>query len=166
MNATRKLPWVLLILGAMTGCGSEEASAPPSGTPTTVAPAASPAKTTPPVANPSEMLPPPAKEETKKPDAGKKDEPPALDGPKTDATTPKSIKLTAGEIANIKKLPAGEQEVALKQVVCPVGDGPLGAMGKPVKTTAEGRTFYLCCDSCLDEVKADPKAIIAKLDKK
>jgi YHS domain-containing protein len=39
-------------------------------------------------------------------------------------------------------------------------------MGKPVKVTYDGRTFYLCCKSCEADVKADPKAIIAKLDKK
>jgi hypothetical protein len=38
-------------------------------------------------------------------------------------------------------------------------------MGKPLKVTAEGRTFYLCCDSCEDELKADPRKVIAKLTK-
>jgi hypothetical protein len=38
-------------------------------------------------------------------------------------------------------------------------------MGKPLKTSAEGRTFYLCCKGCEDDLKADPKAVIAKLDK-
>lgn len=38
-------------------------------------------------------------------------------------------------------------------------------MGKPLKVTAEGRTFYLCCENCQKDVKADPKAVIAKLDK-
>ena len=41
----------------------------------------------------------------------------------------------------------------------------LGSMGKPIKVTAEGRTFYLCCDDCEEKVKADPKGVIAKLDK-
>jgi YHS domain-containing protein len=39
-------------------------------------------------------------------------------------------------------------------------------MGTPFKVTAEGRTFYLCCKSCEDEVKANPQAVIAKLDRK
>jgi hypothetical protein len=42
----------------------------------------------------------------------------------------------------------------------------LGSMGTPVKVSAENRTFYLCCKSCQDDVKADPKGVIAKLDKK
>ena len=28
-------------------------------------------------------------------------------------------------------------------------------MGKPIKVTAEGRTFYICCDSCEEEVKTE-----------
>jgi YHS domain-containing protein len=39
-------------------------------------------------------------------------------------------------------------------------------MDKPIKVTAEGRTFFLCCESCEDKVKSDPKGVIAKLDKK
>ncbi len=31
------------------------------------------------------------------------------------------------------------------------------SMGKPIKVTAEGRTFYICCDSCEDEVKTNAK---------
>ena len=58
------------------------------------------------------------------------------------------------------------QAVDLRNTVCPVSGDHLGNMGAPVKITAEGRTFYLCCKSCQDDVKADPKAVIAKLDKK
>ena len=42
----------------------------------------------------------------------------------------------------------------------------LGSMGTPFKITAEGRTFYLCCDGCEDKVKEDPKGVLAKLDNK
>ena len=38
-------------------------------------------------------------------------------------------------------------------------------MGVPIRVTAEGKTFFLCCKSCEKEVKADPKAIVAKLAK-
>ena len=37
-------------------------------------------------------------------------------------------------------------------------------MEKPIKVTAEGRTFYLCCEGCEEDLKANPKAVIAKLD--
>lgn len=85
---------------------------------------------------------------------------PGLEGPKTSG-----VEFSPDEIANIKKLPADEAEVALKQGVCPVSDENLG-MDVPVKVTAEGRTFYLCCKSCEEAVTKDPKKYIAKLDKK
>ena len=76
------------------------------------------------------------------------------------------MKLDDAEVAEIKKLPAAEQAAALAQAVCPVSDEHLGSMGPPYKVTVEGRTFYLCCSNCEKKVKADPKAVIAKLDKK
>ncbi len=36
-------------------------------------------------------------------------------------------------------------------------------MGTPIKVTAEGKTFYLCCKGCKKDVDADPKAVVAKL---
>ena len=51
--------------------------------------------------------------------------------------------LGADELAEIKKLPADEQAVALKQIVCPVSGEHLGSMGVPLKVTAEGKTFSL-----------------------
>ena len=33
----------------------------------------------------------------------------------------------------------------------------LGSMEKPIKVTAEGRTFYLCCEGCEEEVKSRPQ---------
>jgi YHS domain-containing protein len=32
--------------------------------------------------------------------------------------------------------------------------------------SAEGRTFFICCEGCEEKVKSDPKAVIAKLDQK
>jgi hypothetical protein len=91
-----------------------------------------------------------------------------LEGPKTDASAGhgKAVKLTDSQVANIKKLPAGDQEAALKQLACPVSGEPLGSMGTPLKITALDRTFYLCCKGCEDDVKSDPKSVIAKLDEK
>ena len=101
-------------------------------------------------------------------DAGKSDAPPPLEAPKTGAVTKAdaAVTLLAAEIDEIKALPAGEQATALAQAVCPVSGEHLGSMGMPLKITAEGRTFYLCCKGCKDEVTANPKAVIAKLDKK
>jgi hypothetical protein len=76
------------------------------------------------------------------------------------------VSLTDAQIAKIRTLPAAEQDPALAQAVCPVSGEHLGSMGTPYKITVENRTFYLCCGGCADEVKADPKGVIAKLDKK
>jgi hypothetical protein len=101
------------------------------------------------------------------PDGKKTDDAPKVEGPKGDPgkTSSAAAKLTADELAAIKELPSDEQAVAEKQVICPVSDHSLGSMGKPLKVSAEGRTFYLCCKGCEKELTADPKAIIAKLDK-
>ncbi len=157
MNAIRKSAWSIVLLGLAVGCGETEPepAAGVSGTakdnyPTAANKLAKPAKTpAAPASKPGEMK--------------KVDEPPAVEGPKTDAG---AAKLTDDELAAIKELPAAEQAVAIQQAVCPVSDHHLGSMEKPIKVTAEGRTFYLCCASCEKELKADPKAVIAKLDKK
>ncbi len=92
---------------------------------------------------------------------------PKLEGPSQGSNSESApAKLTDKELAAIKELPAAEQAVAIKQAVCPVSSHHLGSMEKPVKVSAEGRTFYICCEGCEEEVKTDPKAVIAKLDKK
>ena len=103
------------------------------------------------------------KVESPKGDAAKDDASKKDDSSKKDAAKTTSVKLEADEIAEIKKLPAGEQDMALKQAVCPASGEHLGSMGTPIKVSAEGKTFYLCCKNCEKEVKADPKSVVAKL---
>ena len=88
-----------------------------------------------------------------------------VEGPKASKPAGAAAKLTADDLAGIKELPKAEQDAAIAQVVCPVSTHNLGSMGKPLKVTAEGRTFYICCDSCEEKVKTDGKAVVAKLDK-
>jgi len=166
--------WVLALMLGIGGCGGEEAGSPaagaagsggppnpalnkvdPSGGQADAGPATAPGSGT-------KAAPAPSKADSGKADA------PSLEGPKTDASHDdgKPVQLTDAEIATIKTLPAVEQDLALKQAVCPVSGDHLGNMGAPFKIVAEGRTFYLCCKSCVDDVKANPKAVIAKLDKK
>jgi hypothetical protein len=176
MILTRKSLWSALAAAALTvGCSSEE-SAPPAETPTTsptTTPAPTPGRGGAPLSGSDELSPAPAPAK-EAPAPEKKDEaaPPKVEAPKTEpakekADAPKStaadVKLSDEEVAEVKKLPADEQPVALKQAVCPVSDEHLGSMGKPVKVTAEGQTFYLCCDSCMKKVKADAKSVVAKL---
>jgi YHS domain-containing protein len=170
MNVIRKSAWAVVLLGAVAGCTSDEPSSNP-GTPTTNAPTAHPKPVVPAAPETSKEgaskdTPPAPKSETKKPDESPKLEPPKSE-PKADSKTgAAAAKLSDTELAEIKKLPAAEQELAIKQAVCPVSGEHLGEMGKPIKISAEGRTFYLCCDNCEPEVKKDAKAVIAKLDAK
>jgi hypothetical protein len=165
MNHLFKSGCALLTMFALSGCGGDE------GTPVDVKPDLSasgpqgtgPAKggnTAPTGAMGGDMKAPAAAETG--------GEAPRLEGPKSDATKPASaaVKLSDDELAKVKELPADEQATALAQATCPVSSEHLGSMGKPLKITAEGRTFYLCCKGCEKDVKADAKAVIAKLDKK
>jgi hypothetical protein len=167
MNMNWKWTSASVLVLAMVGCGGEE-SAEPTGVPSSAAPKTTPGapSATKPEPTKSEPVPEPTAPESKKPETSKAAEDgPNLDGPKAENTKPGGASsLSAKQLAAIKQLPEAEQALALKQVVCPVGGGALGAMGKPFKVSFEGRSFYLCCDGCQDEVKADPKAIIAKLD--
>jgi YHS domain-containing protein len=165
MIAFRKTCWAALALAALAGgCSSEEPAA-PAGPP----PGPGPATVTPPEAKggmpamKGESSLPPAAEPTKA--EPPKVEPPATEPGKTETPKAAAVILKDDEIAAIKKLPAGEQVLALKQAVCPVSGDHLGSMDVPFKVSAEGKTFFLCCDGCEKEVKADPKAVVAKLPK-
>jgi hypothetical protein len=154
MDKSRRL-WVLALVMGLAGCGEEPTAQPASGSaaPAPAKPAGEKAPAAVPAPTPSEP---------------KRNEAPPLEPPKTgDAKTEaKPVVLTEGELAKIRKLPAAEQDAAIKQAVCPVSGEHLGDMGTPFRITAENRTFYLCCDGCVPEVNKDPKAIIAKLDTK
>jgi YHS domain-containing protein len=171
-----RTPWwaaavLSLPLALAIGCGStEDTTSTPTPTPSTPPPTTTPATTdTKKDTEPAKAAPAPAKEESPKVEAPKV-EAPKVEAPKTEPAkgAPKgasAVKLSDEEVAAIKKLPAGDQVVALKQAVCPVSGKHLGAMDAPFKVTAEGKTFYLCCDGCKDEVDANPKAVVAKLAK-
>jgi YHS domain-containing protein len=177
MKDIRKAWWTAALLAAFVGCnneqpaGTEPAPPPPAGEPA-VAPA--PTGGTAGEAKPTEELPPAKPEEPNpepKKDEGLKLNPPAVTPPappeKAEGEPKKEASnstFTPDELAEINKLPASEREIALKQVNCPVGGDHLGAMGVPFKVTAEGKTFFLCCDGCKDEVKAHPKEVVAKLN--
>jgi YHS domain-containing protein len=171
MIAIRKFGWSVLVLAAFAGCGKQEPG--PATPPSDTAPVSgNPAPETPPPATPSsEMKSEPFKGTTSTPDLPK--EGPAIEAPQpTPATKDEkkpgeaaAVSLSGKEVAEIKKLPTGEAEQALKQTVCPISGGHLGAMGVPFKVTAAGRTFFLCCDGCEEDLKANPAAVVAKLKK-
>jgi YHS domain-containing protein/predicted small lipoprotein YifL len=57
-----------------------------------------------------------------------------------------------------------DQAVARKQKVCPVTGEALGSMGTPYKTTVKGRTVFLCCSGCEEEVQKNADKYLAKID--
>jgi YHS domain-containing protein len=170
MISIRKFCWAALAASAIAGC-SNEASNPetnPANPPITPGPA--PTTTAGPSGGMSAEMKPegtaapkaesPAPAEAPKVEAPAKPEEPKdkADEKKADAAT-----LSDEEVAEIKKLPPADAAVALKQMVCPVSGENLGSMEVPIKVSAEGKTFFLCCASCNKAVKADPKAVVAKL---
>jgi len=187
MIAIRKAWWATALLAVFAGCNNEEPTGenPPPPPPAVVK---TPGDTGAPVDKKDEA----PKDDTKKSEgdmpkdeskgAAAKDEGPALtppantpakgedkgEAPKDETKKEASAKpaLSAVEVAEIEKLPADERTVALKQVVCPVSGKHLGSMKTPFKTTAEGKTFFLCCEGCDEEVKENPKQVLAKLGPK
>jgi len=143
MISTRRLGWTSLALLALAGC-NEPVATTPATPPAAPAPAA-PASDAPKGANEIKSLP---VEPDKK---------------AADATDP--AKLSADEVAEIKKLPADDQPIALAQVSCPVSDSHLGEMGAPIKQVVDGKTVFLCCEKCEKPLKADPAKYLAKLKK-
>lgn len=170
MTSIRKAWWAALASTVLVvGCGGEETtpSAPVNSSPV-LAPAPTPGG--PEMKNEPKASPAPEKkDEAPKADMPKVDAP-KVDAPKTDipkASVPEAdaSKLSGDELAEIKKLPADEQEAAIKQLTCPVSGEHLGEMGVPLKISAEGKSFYICCKSCKEKAQSDAKAILAKLAK-
>ncbi len=170
MNLIRKSAWAVVMLGAVAGCTSDERDDQPRRVRRPICPrpprnrwSRLPTETS--KEGASKEMPPAPKADTKKPDESPKLEPPKADRsprPRPNprprprpAPPPPSSRPTRSP--TIKQLPAADQELALKQAVCPVSDEHLGEMGKPVKMTAEGRTFFLCCEGCEEEVKERPQ---------
>lgn len=100
-------------------------------------------------------------------DAAPATAPEKKDEPKTDG----GIVLSDEEIKAINELPdAEDRKLALAQKICAVGEDEgkpqhLGAMGMPVKQVVKGTTLFLCCEGCLDGLKADPDKALAKIKK-
>jgi len=166
MTAIRTLGYSALILAAFTGCSQEPATTTTTTPPADTKPETVDIKSVPaPEGAPSgEMKAAPAPVDAAAPKIEAPQPTPATkDEPKAAEAAPAA--LSSEEVAEVKKLPGGESELALKQKVCPVSGENLGSMGVPLKITAEGQTFYLCCGGCKKEVTADPAAVVAKLKK-
>lgn len=55
----------------------------------------------------------------------------------------------------LAKLSPEDRAQAQAQKICPVSDEPLGSMGEPIKVTVDGKSLFVCCESCVDELKAN-----------
>ena len=62
------------------------------------------------------------------------------------------------------KLTPDDRTRAVAQRKCPIQEKPLGLMGKPVELALDGGTVFLCCASCVDDAKADPKGTRKKAE--
>jgi hypothetical protein len=90
--------------------------------------------------------------------------PALLAADKHDKTADAAKKPTPAETALIAKARAS---YPLK--TCLVSDEPLGSMGEatPYIHRAPGqpdRVLFVCCDGCIDDLKANPAKFLAKLD--
>jgi YHS domain-containing protein len=170
MMAIRKAWLAALLLTAFVGCTKEEPAGEkveppvPVGNEVVVPPATPPAEDKSKEGTNADMpktdVP---KEEGLKLDAPAVTPPAAKEEPKGDEAAAKT--LTADELAELATLSPADKDIALKQVLCPVSGEHLGSMGAPVKVSAEGKTFMICCKSCNDDVKEKPKEVVAKLKK-
>jgi YHS domain-containing protein len=67
--------------------------------------------------------------------------------------------------AAITVVPLTENDRPLveKQRVCPVMDAGLNEHGTPIKLMVGGQPVFVCCESCVEEVKKDPQKYVAKV---
>jgi hypothetical protein len=62
----------------------------------------------------------------------------------------------------LAKLGAQDRKLAQAQKYCPIQQVTLlGEMGKPYKITLDGQPVFLCCSSCEEKARADPKGTLA-----
>lgn len=85
--------------------------------------------------------------------------------PQQTSTTGEAELVIPEKMSGIAKLPAADQKAALEQEICPVAEEPLGSMGAPIKVAVAGREVFVCCDGCIEMLKANPDEYLAKLKK-
>jgi membrane fusion protein, copper/silver efflux system len=56
--------------------------------------------------------------------------------------------------------------LAAKQKICPVSGEPLDSMGGPVRLVVEGRTVFICCKGCEEQLRKEPAKYLSKLPAK
>ena len=69
--------------------------------------------------------------------------------------------------ANLNKLDEAVKQQQMAEYplrTCPVSGGKLGAMGDPIDVVIANRLVRLCCDGCIDKLRADPVKYLSELE--
>ena len=96
--------------------------------------------------------------------------PSLIDPDKAVMNDSKEAKLTEAEQEEIRvameSLNETDRKLAQAQLMCPVSDVRLGSMGMgtPIKLEIEGRTVFICCESCRGPWVNDPDKYFKILD--
>jgi YHS domain-containing protein len=56
-----------------------------------------------------------------------------------------------------------EREAVLAQKICPVTEEELGSMGPPIAVAIGDKTYYVCCEACIDSLKEEPEKYLANI---
>jgi hypothetical protein len=82
------------------------------------------------------------------------------------AATPAPSNDTSERDNAMAQLSPEDRGLAEAQNICPVSKAPLGSMGEPIKVTVDGRSIFVCCPGCVDELKANFAKYAEELDAK
>ncbi len=69
--------------------------------------------------------------------------------------------LVASKRIVVTKTTAADDKAVAALKVCPVSKEPLDAMGGPLKVTRGDQSTFICCQSCLKDIKANPDKFFA-----
>jgi hypothetical protein len=86
-------------------------------------------------------------------------------GSGSEAATGAGAELSAEAKALLGLAPT-DRELAARQKVCPVTGAKLGSMGVPARVVVEGKTVFLCCEGCEDELRHNAGKYLPKLQGK
>lgn len=87
--------------------------------------------------------------------------PPAVDDQSEPVPPPSGPKADQVVLAGLSKLAPADRAAALAQQSCPVTGDLLGADGPPIKVQLGDRSVFVCCASCVKEVKSAPERFLA-----
>jgi len=75
------------------------------------------------------------------------------------ATTAYNSSTRAGAVTSLERLP---QSTDIRQDTCPVTGAKLGSMGPPVPVQVNGRTVFVCCAGCVENLRQNPERYLGR----